>query len=209
MWRQNDSVLNTDHLGRMEKGISDTGGTGEIWSILIYLVMGMMFMCCNTFQDISIFWVINRDEKSKSSIILCLIMENKDSAIMLGFQILKLCFPDAVFRYPFIWIILRWNILPVFKFLTHREKKKKRLKDLSLDQPPPPKPRDHSGLSDLVFSQAGQVVGTSQLRPVLVCSHSDLAPPVQSGSNLTGKGSEIHKTRDLSIHRSWVVSLWA
>lgn len=125
MWRQNDSVLNTDHLGRMEKGISDTGGTGEIWSILIYLVMGMMFMCCNTFQDISIFWVINWDEKSKSSIILCLIMENKDSAIMLGFQILKLCFPDAVFRYPFIWIILRWNILPVFKFLTHREKKKK------------------------------------------------------------------------------------
>lgn len=87
-----------------------------------------------------------------------------------------------------------------FSNFSHTGKKKKRLKDLSLDQPP--KPGDRSGLSDLVFSQAGQVVGTSQLRPVLICSHYDLAPPVQSGSNLTGKGSEIHKTRDLSIHPS-------
>lgn len=109
----------------MEKGISDTGGTEEIWSILIYLVMGMIFMCCNTFQDISILWIINSDEKSKSSIILWLIMENKDSAIMLGLKILKilkLCFPDTVFRCSFIWIILRWNILSIFKF-SHTEKR--------------------------------------------------------------------------------------
>lgn len=37
IWRLNGSVLNADRLGSVEKGISDAGAIGEIWSILSHV----------------------------------------------------------------------------------------------------------------------------------------------------------------------------